>query len=139
MNNEINIQPQGQYKRSFLKIALMFILGFILGWFIAIPAEKYLHGSAVFLPLIFGVAFGIIGGKKKKIPEVVSQDKMSSIETWLVIIAAILNPVLFGAIFYYVWHRRYPEKSKQANKISMIIFLIELIIYVAYKVLRGEL
>jgi uncharacterized membrane protein YbjE (DUF340 family) len=141
MNNENNLptQNQSQYKRSFLKIALMFVLGFILGWFIGIPLQKYLQGAVLFMPLILGVVFGILGGKKRKIEQAVSQEKMSNAETLIVVIATILNPILFGAIFYFVWRGKYPTKAKQSNKISMIVFLIELVAYVLYNVLTGEL
>jgi hypothetical protein len=140
MNNENNFpaQNQNQYKRSFLKIAVMFVLGFILGWFIGIPLQKYLQGAVLFVPLILGIVFGILGGKKRKIDNIISQEKMSITETLIVIIATILNPVLFGAIFYFVWRHRYPVKAKQSNKISMIVFLVELVAYVLYKILSGE-
>lgn len=45
-----------------------------------------------------------------------------------VILTIILNPIIAGGFYYYCWRNKLPIKAKQANKYSIIIFILWLII-----------
>jgi len=51
----------------------------------------------------------------------------------IVWVANIINPVLAGFLFYYMWKKEFPDKAKQANNISLIVFSVELLGFVVYK------
>lgn len=48
-------------------------------------------------------------------------------------IFSLLNPVITGAVMYFMWHKSHPQKAKQANKISWICFFIQAVIYGAFE------
>lgn len=60
-------------------------------------------------------------------------DNLQGNEKTVVWIANIVNPVLAGFLFYYMWKKTFPNKAKQANKISFIVFGVEIIGYIIYK------
>jgi len=71
----------------------------------------------------------MISVKSKVTEGQVNSDSLSKgkekIITWII---CIINPIWGGAILYYGWKKKLPTKAKQANKISMIAFLIELVL-----------
>jgi len=56
-------------------------------------------------------------------------------EKAIVWVANIINPVIAGFLFYYMWRKSFPNKAKQANRISFIVFGVESLAYVLYKVI----
>lgn len=92
------------------------------------------------MPLLAGVAFlwtvyliiKVNKETKKDVP-------LARDEKIQVIITEIFNPILAGALYYYVWREKFPTKANQANKYSFIIFgllfllLIIFVIFVAPK------
>jgi preprotein translocase subunit YajC len=63
------------------------------------------------------------------------QDQLSGSEKLYIWIAAFLNPIFSGAVFYYGWKGTLPGKAKQANAISLWAFLILIVVGIAYFVL----
>jgi len=61
------------------------------------------------------------------------KDNLEGNEKTIVWIANIVNPVLAGFLFYYMWKKTFPNKAKQANKISFIVFGVEIVGYIIYK------
>ena len=61
------------------------------------------------------------------------KDNIEGNEKTIVWIANIVNPVLAGFLFYYMWKKTFPNKAKQANKISFIVFGVEIVGYIIYK------
>ncbi|MDO8524515.1 MAG: hypothetical protein Q7R99_02715 [bacterium] len=57
-------------------------------------------------------------------------NKREKVVTW---IFSLLNPVITGAVMYFMWRKSHPQKAKQANKISWICFLIQAVIYGAFE------
>ncbi len=53
-------------------------------------------------------------------------------EVIAVTVFCLLDPILTGAIFYYGWKKRLPVKSRQANRISIWAFVIEIVLGVLY-------
>ena len=51
------------------------------------------------------------------------------ISVWII---CLLNPIWGGAIMYYGWKKKLPEKAKQANNISFKGFFISAILYILY-------
>lgn len=71
-----------------------------------------------------------------------SNDKLQGNEKIIVWVANIINPLLAGFLFYYMWKKSFPLKAKEANKVSFIVVGIEIvgyIAYIAYKVLTTGL
>lgn len=63
------------------------------------------------------------------------RDALEGKEKVIVWIANIINPVIAGFLFYYMWRKGFPNKAKKANKISFIVFGVEMVGYIAYKLL----
>lgn len=59
-------------------------------------------------------------------------DKLEGKEKIFVWIANIINPVIAGMLFYYMWKKSFPEKAKQVNRISFIVFGLEVAVYLLY-------
>lgn len=62
-----------------------------------------------------------------------NEDKLARNEKFIVWVANIINPLLAGFLFYYMWRKNFPNKAKQANRVSFIVFGIEFGGYVLYK------
>lgn len=63
-----------------------------------------------------------------------NKDVLEGKEKIIVWIANIVNPLIAGFLFYYMWRKSYPTKANQANKISFIVFIVEALAYLAYKI-----
>jgi hypothetical protein len=48
-----------------------------------------------------------------------------------VLAMVILAPIVAGAVFYYGWIKRMPVKAKQANRWSLLIAAILIVVYLA--------
>ena len=60
-------------------------------------------------------------------------DKLQGKEKIIVWLANLINPILAGFLFYYLWKKSFPNKTKQANTISFAVFGIYLVGYFVYK------
>ncbi|MFH1657503.1 MAG: hypothetical protein ABH919_03475 [bacterium] len=86
--------------------------------------------------LLFVVVFGIIGAKSKRKEErkayanaqFISNEELTTNQKIAAWVFSIINPVITGAVMYYMWRNKYPTKARQANHISIIVFLIEIVI-----------
>lgn len=58
-------------------------------------------------------------------------------EKIVVWIANIVNPLIAGFLFYYMWRKSFPLKAKQANKISFLVFVFYSAGYIIYKLVIG--
>lgn len=65
-------------------------------------------------------------------------DKLQGNEKIMVWIANLINPVIAGFLFYYLWKGKYPNKAKQANKVSFIVFGIYAVLYVVYELVYSS-
>lgn len=114
----------------FAGLAFGLIIGGIIGAVLKISFG--IPFFAVWILTIF--LFGLWGAKSKTKEEekaelqkaVVSEEGLTTNEKIAAWIFSILNPVITGAIMYYMWRKRYPTKAKKANHISMIVFVLEL-------------
>lgn len=61
------------------------------------------------------------------------KDTLQGSEKIIVWIANIINPIIAGFLFYYMWRKKFPHKARQANVISFIVFGIEMAGLVIYK------
>lgn len=59
----------------------------------------------------------------------VINDSLTKKEKIIVWIASLLQPIIAGAVFYYGWKKKLPAKAKQANNISLIVFLLWLVAF----------
>ena len=66
------------------------------------------------------------------------KDKLEGKERIIVWIANLVNPLIAGFLFYYLWKKNFPDKAKQANKISFIVFVIYMVGYIFYKFVSGS-
>lgn len=82
---------------------------------------------AVLILMIF--LFGLWGAKSMTKEElqnaIVSLDSLSRKEEVIAWVFNVINPVIAGAVMYYIWHPGYPAKAKKANQISIIVFFAE--------------
>lgn len=66
------------------------------------------------------------------------RDKLEGKEKIIVWIANIVNPLIAGFLFYYSWRKKFPNKAKQANKISFVVFVVYMTCYIIYKFASGS-
>ena len=66
------------------------------------------------------------------------KDKLEGKENNIVWVANLINLLTAGFLFYYSWCRKFPNKAKQANKISFIVFVVYMAGYIIYKLANGS-
>jgi hypothetical protein len=116
----------------FAGLGLGFVLGAIISTMLQLP-DSMIWIPLIVIWLITIFLFGLWGAKSKTKEEEgtelqkikISDEGLTRNEKIAAWIFSILNPVITGAIMYYMWRKRYPTKAKQANHISIIVFLIE--------------
>ncbi len=64
----------------------------------------------------------------------VSEEGLTDNEKIVAWIFNILNPVIAGGVMYFIWNKKYPKKAKTANNISMIVFVVEIILFILLKI-----
>ena len=67
------------------------------------------------------------------------KDKLEGNEKIIVWVANIINPLIAGFLFYYMWKKTFPNKARQANRVSFIVVFVEIVGYVGYKLLTNSL
>lgn len=67
-----------------------------------------------------------------------NKDILQGNEKIIVWIANIVNPLIAGFLFYYMWRKNFPSKAKQSNTISYIVVGVEIAGYVLYKLLTNK-
>ncbi len=62
--------------------------------------------------------------------------KQEKIIIWIL---SFINPMLFGAIFYYSLKSRLPKKAKYANNVSWIAFIIYIVyfFFITFSKIKG--
>lgn len=64
-----------------------------------------------------------------KVKKTVSKDsQLTKSEKIQVLITELFSPIIAGAIYYYGWRKKLPTKANQANKYSIIMFFVLIII-----------
>jgi hypothetical protein len=64
-----------------------------------------------------------------------NKNQLQGGEKTVVWIANIVNPLLAGFFFYYMWRKTYPSKANQANRISFIVAGVEILAYLIYRLI----
>jgi len=64
-----------------------------------------------------------------------NKDILQGKEKIIVWIANIVNPLIAGFLFYYMWRKNFPNKAKQANTVTFIVAGVEITCYILYKLL----
>ena len=64
----------------------------------------------------------------------VSEEGLTDNEKIVAWIFNILNHVIAGVVMYFIWNKKYPKKAKTANNISMIVFVVEIILFILLKI-----
>jgi len=67
-----------------------------------------------------------------------NKDILQGNEKLVVWIANIINPLLAGFLFYYMWRKSLPNKAKQSNTVSLIVAGIEIVGYLGYELLFNK-
>lgn len=69
------------------------------------------------------LCFVLMFNRRSKVPKgQVSMDPLSGTEKLYIWIICLFNSIIGGAILYYGWKNRLPQKAKSANHISMIAY-----------------
>lgn len=142
-NNGNQIPRKVNIKKMITKGILGIFVGLILG-FIGLVIHWIVFLVIWILTIIL---FGFWGAKSKTKEElqeelqhfVVSVEGLTKNEKIAAWIFSIINPVITGAIMYYMWRKRYPTKAKKANNISMIVFLVEFVLGILIAVTSKQL
>lgn len=56
-------------------------------------------------------------------------ETLTKVEKNYVLVFVILSPIVAGAVFYYGWIKKLPNKAKRANRYSLLVFVILLALY----------
>jgi hypothetical protein len=117
----------------------MAIIGAILGFFVAgaivigfFPNMSDLLLYAIWIGIIFLFAFWGAKMKEKIDLNTLPQDKLTKKEVQVAWIFSLINPVITGAVMYFMWHQTYPIKARQANQISFLAFFLWIGFYFFY-------
>lgn len=114
--------------------------------FIAGLVTSYISWTAFWITMVvFILLFAFMGAKSKTKEEKMTYTSSQFIDNetltknqknaaW---VFSIINPIITGAVMYYMWKDKHPAKAKQANNISIIVFLIELVLGIAVLVLKN--
>ena len=104
------------------------LMGFMAG-LLTVYVSWYMFWLTI---VIFAIIGAIIGAKSSTRAEekaqFISNDGLTGTQKTLAWLFSILNPVIAGAVMYFMWRHDYPTKAKQANNISIIMFLIWIVI-----------
>ena len=86
------------------------------------------------IPLVVLIAtiYLVVDTKKKVSGGQIIEEGLNSKEKLFIWILCFLNPIIAGAIFYYGWKEKLPNKAKQANQISLWAFFITLMLAIAF-------
>lgn len=68
-----------------------------------------------------------------------NKDILQGNEKIIVWVANIINPLIAGFLFYYMWRKTFPNKAKLANRVSFIVAGVEIVAYLGYKLLTSSL
>ena len=142
MSKRINV------KNMFGRGAFGFLVGLLLGIFVSsfvgeimgLPATVFV---TVFFVVLLGTTFlfGWFGAREKTNEErqesALSKEVLNKNEKLWIWIFSIINPIITGGICYFMWRNVYPKKAKEANHISMIVFLLCCLFLVAVVFLRN--
>lgn len=129
------------------KMILMAVIGLVAGLFVAMGitliSPESLPGiisGTVFYFVWAGTAlvFGYFGSRMRTDTQihadmkssVTGNDELTRSEKIWAWIACLINPVISGAIMYYMWRRYFPNKAKQANQISFMAVFIWAILFI---------
>jgi len=133
INSSMENQSRGINVGGMIKWALGgLLIGFVVGLF-----TSYISWTAFWITIIFFVVvFGIMGAKSKRKrikkayanTQFISNEGLTTNQKVAAWVFSIINPIITGAIMYYMWRNKYPTKARQANHISIIVFLIEIVI-----------
>ena len=80
----------------------------------------------------------MITEKKKVVGGQISQDPLSTKFKIIIGILSFFNPVIAGAVFYYGWKKKLPIKARQANQISLWMFLVFILVVVSIGFFLGK-
>lgn len=85
-------------------------------------------GIITIVIFIVTLVFTII--ERRKLPKgETSQDPLTQSQKILVWVLCIFNPIIAGAVMYYGWKKRWPVKAKTTNHISLVVFLIQFVLF----------
>ena len=137
MDQEINSSTENQSRGINIGGMIKWILlSLPFGLFVGLFTSNISWAAFWITILLFVVVFGIIGAKSKRKEEkkayanaqFLSDEGLTTNQKIAAWVFSIINPVITGAIMYYMWRNKYPTKARQANHISIIVFLIEIVI-----------
>ena len=86
--------------------------------------------SAILIFIILALTYTVFIRFKYKVAgeSTIVTDSLTKWEKFFIWILCLINPIWGGGIMYYGWKKVLPNKAKEANKISLIAFLIEIVI-----------
>lgn len=67
------------------------------------------------------------------------KDRLEGKEKIIVWVASVINPVLAGFLFYYMWRKSFPNKAKQANRISFLMAGVWIVGYIFYSWINNSI
>ena len=97
----------------------------------------------IWLLIIF--LFGLWGTRSspekqtKKDKQFVSDEGLAPNEKIVALIFSIINPIIAGGVLYYIWQKTYPTKAREANRISIIVFIAYIVFTIVYAILTAQL
>lgn len=116
----------------------MIIMGFI-GLFLGIivstgimvstigPGQEPNKLLMILITIVATVLLGFAGSRMKVVipqdKKLLNQEKLSQKEKTYIWIFSLINPVITGAVTYYMYNKDYPAKARQSNIISFITFI----------------
>ncbi|MDO8676496.1 MAG: hypothetical protein Q7K16_02500 [Candidatus Azambacteria bacterium] len=89
-----------------------------------------MNDSAILIFIVLALAYTVFIRFRYKVAgeSTVIADSLTSWEKVFIWLLCLVNPIWGGGIMYYGWKKVLPNKASEANKISLIAFLIEIVI-----------
>lgn len=114
----------GMVKGMFVGALIGFMAGLI---------TSNISWTAFWVTMIICVVIGALIGSRsdtraEEKAQFVNNEGLTSTQRTMAWVFSIINPIITGGVMYFMWRHNFPTKAKQANNISIIVFLLWIVV-----------
>ena len=107
-------------------------VGALVG-FMAGLVTSTISWTAFWITMAICVVIGALIGarsdtRQEEKAQFVNNEGLTSTQRTMAWVFSIINPIIAGGVMYFMWRHNFPTKAKQANNISIIVFLLWVVV-----------